>query len=354
MKLPLLTPRKIILGTAALFLALIFADYIFWSLAAGQYRRALDGWIEEGRAEGFQISFDEQKIFGFPSHITMRFVNPHSQSADGISFRTDSMDITASTWNWSNFSVKFKNHVQITAPLDDAGHALTLACENGEAHIKLDSQAFWRQADLSLSNSTIGLAPDYLFQAGSLSASVARPALEPKDHTEAGLTITGEADNIITPDAMPTPFGKNAKKLSAHLRVMGPIPDVRRRDSVDTWNKASGIVEFDDFSAQWGVLELASKGTLGFDDDLQPEGAFIGNIGNPAQTMRALIDHNFITMHDQGMLSSVMSLFAKPSVGKEKGMEFPITIQLGGLFLGPIRIFTFPSIEWPKEPPAVK
>ena len=135
---------------------------------------------------------------------------------------------------------------------------------------------------------------------------------------------------------------------------MGPIPDVRKRDSVDAWNKDSGIVEFDDFSASWGVLDLTSKGTLGFDDDLQPEGAFAGTIADPAKAIHALIDQHFIAMHDKDMLASVLNLFSKPSAHESKGTELPITIQLGGLFLGPVRIFVFPSIDWPKEPPTIK
>jgi hypothetical protein len=81
---------------------------------------------------------------------------------------------------------------------------------------------------------------------------------------------------------MPSPFGNKAAKLSFHIRVMDALPDIRRRASVDAWNKDSGVVEFDDFSVSWGVLDLASKGTLGFDDDLQPEGAFSGTILIPA------------------------------------------------------------------------
>ena len=58
-------------------------------------------------------------------------------------------------------------------------------------------------------------------------------------------------------------------------------------------------------------------------------------------------------MHDQDMLKAVMDMFAKPSLTGSKGMELPITVQLGGLFFGPIRIFTFPEIEWPIEPPSI-
>jgi len=352
MKPAFFSPRSLFVATLTVIVTLTILGWVFWSLAAAQYRRVIDGWIDEGRSAGYEITYDDRLIFGFPRRITMRLINLRWRRNDGIDFHTDAMDIAAMPWDWSNFDAKFKDHASVAAPMDSEGHALLLSSSSGRAHVVLDANGVWHAAKLSLNDSKIGLAPDYLFQAGKLSAEVTRPDMPPKDHTEVGLTIAGEAETIDIPPAMPSPFGDKATKLSARMRVMGAVPDVRRRSAVDAWNKDSGIVEFDDFSVSWGVLDFVSKGTLGFDDDLQPEGAFAGTLANPEKTMRTLMDRGFIVMHDADMLAAAMAQFAKPSARGAKGMELPITIQLGGLFFGPIRIFTFPEIEWPIEPPA--
>ena len=346
--------RTLFIATITVIVVLTVLGWVFWSLSAMQYRRIIDGWIDAGRAAGYQITYTDRQVFGFPRRLTMRLINVHWRNADGIDFRTDDIDIVASPWDWNSFDAKLKNHFSVAAPMDSEGRTLMLSGGFGRAHVQLDADGVWHAAKLSLSDATIGLAPNYLFQADRLSASAVRPDAPPKDHTEPGLTLEGEADMITVPEAMPSPFGNKAARLSMRMRVMGKVPDVRRRDAVDAWNKDSGIVEFDDFSVQWGALNLVSKGTLGFDDDLQPEGAFAGTVGNPQKTMQALLDKGFIAMHDKGMLSSVMEMFTKPSTRGTQGMELPITIQLGGLFFGPIRIFTFPEIEWPAEPPAVQ
>jgi len=348
------SPRTFFIATVTVIIVLTVAGWVFWSLSAVQYRRTIDKWIEAGRAAGYQITYADRQIFGFPRRLTMRLIDVHWKSADGIDFRTDDMDIVASPWDWNSFDAKLKNHFSVAAPMDSEGRALMLSGGTGRAHVQLDSDGVWHAAKLSLNDATVGLAPNYLFQADRLSASAMRPDVPPKDHSEAGLTLEGEADSITVPAAMPSPFGNKAAKFAVRMRVMGQVPDVRRRSAVDAWNKDSGIVEFDNFSLSWGVLNLASKGTLGFDDDLQPEGAFAGTVVNPQKTMQALLDNGFIAMHDKGMLASVMEMFAKPSLNGKEGMELPITIQLGGLFFGPIRIFTFPEIEWPTEPPVDK
>jgi len=352
MKPALFAPRTFFIATLTAILTLTVLGWSFWSLSAAQYRRVIDRWIEEGRQNGYEISYDDREIFGFPRRITMRLTNLHWKNADGIDFHTDSMDIIVTPWRWGDFDAKFKNHASITTPLDSDNHSLLLSAESGRAHAHLDADGFWRDAKLTLNDTQIGLAPNYLFQADKLIAAISRPDTPPKDHSEVGLNLEGEADNVTVPAAMPSPFGNKAPKFAAHLRVMGAVPDVRTRTLVDAWNKESGIVQFDDFSLNWGVLDMQSKGTMGFDDELQPEGAFAASVTNSDKAIKALMDNGFILLHDQTMLTSALSLFTKPAArGSGKVLEMPITIQLGGLFFGPIRIFTFPEIEWPIEPP---
>ncbi|MDR3451058.1 MAG: DUF2125 domain-containing protein [Alphaproteobacteria bacterium] len=349
------SPRTIFIATLTFLVTLSVIGWGLWSFAAVQYRHVIDGWITEGRAAGYQISYDDRTLFGFPRHITMRFVNLRWKNADGIAFRADDMDLAVTPWNWRQFTAKFKHNVSVTAPLDTEGHALLVSCDAGQAHVLLDQEGFWKSAHLALDKAQVGLAPSYLFTADELHAAVEKPLIPPKDHSESGLSLEGDAEDITLPEAMPTPFGKHADTISASMRVMGAVPDVRKRADVDAWNKASGVVEFDDLSIHWGKLDIVSKGTLGFDDDLQPEGAFAGQVADPKDTMQTLIDQGFIAMHDQDMLKAVMEMFAKPPAGKDAkaaAMQLPITVQLGGLFLGPIRIFTFPEIDWPVEPPA--
>ncbi len=184
-----------------------------------------------------------------------------------------------------------------------------------------------------------------------MALSVERPKEPPKDHTGVGLSVAGKANAITIPDDTPSPFGNKLPKLEANLRVMGPMPDFRKKESLAAWNNAFGVVEFDKLNIAWGPLILSSKGTLGFDDDLQPEGAFSGEIGNHQEVLKALLDHGYIEQRQAGMLDSALSLFAKPTkLGEDTGIEVPITVQLGGMYLGPVRVFVFPDLDWSNNP----
>lgn len=333
----------VILGTFAI-LALWWG---LWTLAAVQFHASIDHWIAEGRASGTTIAYDDRQSFGFPHRVVLRFTNLTWKNAEGITFRADRMDLSSVPWDKQAFEARFHGHAEIAAPLDADGRSLMLSGEDGNARVTLDADGVWKVSKVELLQAKFGRAPDTLFTADRLAATAARPAQPPKDHTEVGLTLTGEAENVAWPDSISAPFGQKMALLRASLRVMDAVPDFRRRDSVATWNNAMGVVEFDDLLMEWGALRVTAKGTLGFDDDLQPEGAFSSAINDQSAVLKALAKQGLVSDRQLGMLNSAIALLARPA-GDKTSVEVPITIQLGGLFLGPVRIFVFPEIQWPK------
>ncbi len=322
-----------------------------WSIAAAQYRNVMDRWIDEGRASGYHITYDEHRLFGFPRRVTLRFSNVQWTNTDAIEFHADTIDIAAWPWQWQAFDVKFKNRVQITAPIDDTGQALIVGGENGRAHVELDGDGIWKLSRVALTDAAVGRTPNYVFRAAKLNVAVERPDMPPQNHKQVGLTLTASGENITLPAEAASPFGLTMPLLTVALRVMDDVPDFRKKESVAAWNRDMGVVEFDDLQMEWGPLALKAKGTVGFDDDLQPEGAFASVIGGPEAVLKALGEHGFIAAGQQEMLSSSLSLFAKPAnvTATKSGIEVPIAVQLGGFFLGPVKIFNFPEIRWPEQ-----
>lgn len=354
MKLSLSHIRHTLIATATCTVTITIVWWGLWTIAAAQYRHVIDNWIEEGRSQGYEIIYGQSELFGFPRHVVLRYTNVHWRNTDNILFQADDIDIAATPWRWHVFDAKFKNHVQIAAPISDTPQALFFGGDHGRAHIELDAQGYWQFSKVELSNAHFGQAPNYVATADKLEASAERPLRIPTDHTQTGLTLTASADNVQLPETIATPFGTHMNKLDVDMRVMGMVPDFRKKESVDAWNKESGVVEFENLHMDWGPLNLLAKGTMGFDDDLQPEGAFIGTLTDHMSVLKALMENGYIAKNQETMMSSALSLFAKPTKFNAKagaGIELPIAVQLGGLFLGPVRIFAFPPIEWPEAAP---
>jgi Uncharacterized protein conserved in bacteria (DUF2125) len=339
--------RHHMIATVAGSAAAVAVLWIIWFVGATRYQGVVDDWIRIGRDQGYEISFDRREQFGFPSHTVLRFTNVRWKNTNGIEFHAGDLDISADFFQTKKFKAKFKGQVQLDAPVASSPYSLTLGGEGGEVDVELSDAGIWQDCSIAMKVARLGRSPDYIFFADTIKLSSQRPADEPKGAKIAGLTLSAEADDVTLPAAMPPSFGPKMPKLQIDLRLMGPIPDFREKDSVMAWNKMNGLVEFDRLNVEWGPLLAHAKGAMNFDDDLQPEGAFSATIGHPDQVVERLTRGGFIAATQQNMLNSAMRYLAKPiPIDGLDGIEVPIAIQLGGFFLGPIKIFAFSPIEW--------
>ena len=341
------TKRNGLIAGIVLVLGLIAVLWIVWFMGATSYQRVVDKWIATGRSDGYEISYDRREEFGFPKHTILRFTNVRWKNTDGVEFHAGNLDISADWWQTKNFKAKFKGQVEIDMPTDDSHYSLVLAGEEGEVAVKLSDAGTWEECGLMMQTARLGRAPDYIFLINKIKLSAIRPFDEPKNSKEAGLTLSAEADEVTLPAAMPPTFGPKMHKFAVDLRLMGDVPDFRKKSSTIAWSQSNGLVEFDRLNMEWGPLLINSKGAMNFDDDLQPEGAFSALVGHQEQVLDKLNKGGFIAATQQEILNSAMRFLAKPvTVEGEKGVEVPIAIQLDGFFLGPIKIFSYPPIDW--------
>ena len=313
-------------------------------IAATQYQNVMDGWIQAQRYAGYNVSFERRMTIGFPLLVTLRYDNLQWHNNDAIDFHADHLYVSAHPWQWNKFHTRFKGHVELSAPSEDNATSLILNSEKGQAFIELTLDGNWTISELDLDAATIGRKPDYLLKADHLEALIERPANQPTSRSEVGLTVTGVADDITIPDDMPTVFGRTVQHAELSLRVMGAVPDFRHQASLAAWNKAGGVIESNVIAMDWGQLHITGKGSIGFDDDLQPEGAFNTVLRDYPTPLKIMSDAGLIAERQKALFDSAIGMFTMPD--EKDTLHVPITIQLGGLFFGPMKIFDIPEIEW--------
>ncbi len=323
---------------------------VLWILAAAQYRTVIDNWIAVEKARGNEVSYSDRTTGGFPRSIDIRFTDFRWHDQSGGKAQTQELTLAAYPWNWHIFTLEFWQNTELTIPYPDDKDSLTIYSNQGSGRVTISEDNDWEYASLNFLDVRAVKPSRELFIAKDLSFTIGRPEHPPTSYTELGISLVAQAHNMHINPQEPSPFGDDVPFIDTSLHVMGPLPDFSNRESVNSWSNSGGIVEFKKFNLEWGPLLLAAKGSLGFDDDLQAEGAFFGQIGGHDEVIKALLEHEWIAKRQAGMLNSALNLFAKPSklTGKPS-IEVPITVQLGGLFLGPVQIFAFPDIAWAKN-----
>jgi hypothetical protein len=338
--------RRTALAAAVMLAAMAVLWWTIWAVSAAQFRSFVDDWIAAHSAAGYKMHYDARLTGGFPRRITLHFTNFVLENSDGIRVHSDNIDLSTLPWRWHHLTAKTTHGFDLAIPFSDKT-VLTVAADAAKSHITLDANGDWRSLQLEVTNGKALWAQKPFFSGDRLAIALARPEEEPKDHTEAGLTLAAEADNLVLPPDLVLPFGSKVAHIDIGARVMGAVPDPRKKSSITAWNAANGMLAFDRLDLDWGKLLFAARGTLGLDDDLQPEGAFVSQIGNQKEVLRDLMENGEIPKHDAGMLDEALNLFAKPaSIDGVTGIEAPITVQLGGLFLGPVRVFEYSEVLW--------
>jgi hypothetical protein len=344
--------RRFFIAASVMLASMLVVWWVAWTISASQYRNFIDNWIEVHRAQGYLVTYDTRDTEGFPRYVTLHFGNFVLQNPDGVKVHANDVLLAAFPWDWQHFDAKLKHGFELTIPFSNNKILLISTAATARNHTDLGDNGDWKFVSLLLTDAKGLWGQDPFFGAEKFEIALQRPDAPPKDHTEPGLTITGSAEKVSLPPGMDAPFGPMAAKIDTSVRVMGDVPDPRLRTSVAAWNAAGGVAEFDSFFLQWGPLVFATKGTLGLDDDEQPEGVFSGQIGNHEEVLRTLMANNYIPKRDAPMLNSALNLFSKHSkIGGKEGIDVPITVQLGGLFLGPVRVFEFPEITWDVDAP---
>jgi hypothetical protein len=352
MPLTLLHCRRFLIAAVAALVISLVLWWGVWSIAASQYRIFINQWIEAHRPEGYQVTYDSQDLQGFPRAISLHFSNFVLQNPDGVKIHANDVSLSTYPWRWHRFTAKLKRGFELAIPFTGEKTLFITTAATVHNHTELAETGDWKYINLEMTDAKAVWGTEPFFSAGMFKFAIKRPAIPPIDRTLAGFTFEGEANDLTLPPGLDSPFGAKVTNIAANFRVMGPVPDPRIKESVAAWNGANGTVEFDKFFLNWGPLILSTRGTLGLDDDLQPEGAFSGQIGNHQEVLKTLMAHDYIPKREAGMLDSALNLFAKKlTVGGKSGIEVPITVQLGGMFLGPVHVFEFPEIEWEPAPP---
>lgn len=337
--------RSIILAAVAGVLILWSG---FWIIRAAHFHVLIDGGIDSARARGHEITYEARSMGGFPFAVHYHFSNLSWHDKAGDSAQAADITLTAYPWQWNAFNLAFRQSAEATVTLPPLKDILTVQSVAGKGQIELKDDG-WSLARLRLKEAR-GRRPDHeLFTADEMDLTAQRPGHKPKDHTEVGLSFSGAAREVALKmkTEKPLPFGTAIDAFHLDLRVMGSPPDPSKRESVDAWNTESGVVECDAFGLTWGPLTLALTGTLGLDNDLQPEAAFSGPLSNPAAVIKALLDTGWIRGNSATILTAAFGQFPSPlKLTGVSGVLVPINVQSGGIYLGPVLIFSFPPLDW--------
>ncbi len=294
--------RHHLFGLIVLIMALVWS--LVWGITAYHTGQMLDLLIANAAQDGAKISFEKRFTGGTPWAVHAHLEPFTLRMKNGNEIKAKEAVFYINLWNWKVVSGKLHKGI-----------------------------------DVKLMGKTI--------KAGIIKFGFEKPKRIPTDYTETGLSFWLQPLGVTFEETPPFALGNSWEEGFFRVRIMGPVPNFMNQRAIAAWNEASGVLEFDRFFVNWGPLKVTANGTLGLDSKLQPEGAFSGRITGLDEAIGAIAAQKNMKDRKLSLLRSALNVLARPSslTGKSASIV-PISVQSGQVFLGPVKLLEFPTIDW--------
>lgn len=294
--------RRHLIGLVLLAVFVVWAA--LWGATSYRFNRAMDSWLAAARTNEIGVNYEDRYTNGTLFSIHLHLDGLSVTGRDGSSLRAEESVFYLSLLDWSDVSGKLRHGVK----------------------------------------GTIGDIP---FSADAIKLGVSIPQKPAQSHKETGLALWLHPYGLSFETKSPLLFDNRIEESMIDLRIMGVVPDFRNRDSVKVWSENGGVIELDRLFFRWGPVIATGNGTLSLDPSLQPEGAFSGRIEGIDEAIARLAEKGMIDKRQEAMIRSSLQVQGRPSgLTGASAPIVPITMQAGGLYLGPVKLTALPTITW--------
>ena len=330
-----MTRRPLILALAVL-LALAAGWTGFWVWSAGQLETAVARFADQQRARGLTISYEGPAVSGFPVGLSAGFDAPLVAAPQGWRWAGPAVSGRARVWSPFTIETDFPGLHRITFKPEPQAPDVEIEAEAEEASAwaRLRSDGQVDQGAIAIGQLVVR-SP--LVGPSAAERLVGRYGPSRPGETAAGpeLDLAFEGAGLILPEKIETPLGRQIESAIIEATLVGEIPPGKPKQALARWRESGGKLEVMRLSTVWGPLQLEAEGTASLDAQFRPIGAFQTRIRGLAETLDALARAGII---ESGAVFAAQLALAALGGDGENGLQVPITLQEGRVFLGPVPI----------------
>lgn len=324
-----------------LIIGALLGYYLVWAHLSDQVAAEATRWIEAQRAQGRQVSYSRMRQWGFPYRLSLTVENLNWQDPQSSAgWRIEAAEVNAHLQLWKFDHVIFDlNGGQRLAWQDGAAERQAiLTSERFRASVVLDGAGNWLRIAADLNKPALTGALEE-WRADKLLLHARRAGNVPPS---ADLSL--QADVLTLPASADGPLGRDIASLRLIGNARGTAVGRTPEELLGTWRDSGGVVEFETIALQWGALRLSGDGTLTLDKQYRPLGAMAGQIRGADAGIDALVAAGKMKSDDAAAAKAALGMVAQRDDQGEQYLPLPLTAQEGRLFIGPVALFSLPSI----------
>lgn len=170
-----------------------------------------------------------------------------------------------------------------------------------------------------------------------------------------GFPLPTQALSLEAPQGLT--FSGPVLKIPVHLnyfrfkiRVPADFPYRFDAETLKAWQRSGGSLPVETLEITRDTLRLKGDGYLNLDDDLQLAGTLSVQLAGLDDLLNELAANGTIQEKQVLIAQSLLNFVSKTDeTTGESFVKTGITLQQGGVFLGPLRVATLPEWNWPRQ-----
>ena len=350
-----------IYAPSIIFLAAAVIYSIYWFVAANNLDKEVAAWAVRQEAEGFEISYSEIDVGGFPYRFEARLkdfaIAAPYHPYDWI-WTSDELHILSLAYRFDQFIFESYGQQRIVyqetletegrAPfqfsVDAQGRAL-----RGSATLN-DGLVDGVSIDLQdvQATRTGGNGPAQDLKADRIQLHLRQSNSFEQQETDFGLDLFIKAESISVDSQEDAKQDLQMMTLLQGKLTLDAIDAVTllKAEEIDRWLRDGGKVTLSDMAMTWDGYGLLGNGKLGVDGRSRPKGKIDMQIFGHSQMIAALVEAGFVENEPAQMANMALSLLALASQNEQGLIDAPLEFRNGAVYLGPARIARTSPIQF--------
>ncbi len=329
-------------GLLALVLVAALGWGGYWVIGARAQDDAVTTWLEERRAEGWQVEYSDLSVKGFPNRFDLTISDILLTDPDtGLSWEAPFFQLFALSYKPNHLIAIWPNTQQFSTPeqkLDITSEKMTASLV-----IKPTQTLELDRFNLVVEGASFASSEGWTTAFSTLNAAIR--GTEGKTNTY-DLAISaddfkpGERWQKIVDRAGTLPDALDAVRLDSEIALSLPI-DIR---TLEDARPDITAVEIKEARAGWGKLALRAAGKVDVNESGTPNGKLDVNARNWRDMLALAVEADAINAEAAKGVEFGLGLLANIS-GNTDSLDAPLSFSGGRSFLGPIPIGAAPNLS---------
>ncbi|MEM6408688.1 MAG: DUF2125 domain-containing protein [Pseudomonadota bacterium] len=316
---------------------------IYWFLGAEGHKSAMTKWLDDRRAEGWQVDYADHKVAGFPNRFDTTFTDLRlTDPESGLSWQAPFFQILSLSYQPNHLIAVWPSSQVIATPRE----RFTLNTNGMRASIKVKPSTALEldSAQVEISQAEIASSAGWTSRFNALNGAIR--------NVESGAPfydIAANIDQFLPAEPLRGLIDRDGSlpevieevRFDLNMELAAPLNRVALEDGRPD---VTGLT-IRDARAAWGELELLMNGEMNVENEI-PDGEVNITARNWKEMLALAVQTGAVNADAARAAEFALSLLAASS-GGENSLDATLTLSRGAILLGPVPIGAAPRIALP-------